>query len=250
VPHKPIVAFYIGGSEAGKNAGFSHTGAMAGPDGLYDGLFRQSGIIRAHSITELFDFCWALGSLQVPEGKKVLIQTHSGGPGAAAADACGRAGLELPRLSHKTIEKLAPFVPGTASVHNPVDLTFSKNPQDFFGSIPEVLVADENADVLMIYFNTPLQVLQRALTHSGMSPDQALLEGEKITAQQCERVARIAGRQSKPIAGFTFRSQEEPSINGLLSRGIPVFPGPKRAAVAIKALTDYARIKKQFSRYA
>jgi len=44
------VAFYVGGSEAGKQAGLSHTGALAGPDALYDGVFRQSGVIRAHSI--------------------------------------------------------------------------------------------------------------------------------------------------------------------------------------------------------
>jgi acetate---CoA ligase (ADP-forming) subunit alpha len=250
VPHKPIVAFYIGGSGAGKKAGFSHTGAMAGPDELYDGLFRQSGIIRANSITELFDLCWALGSLQLPKGEKVLIQTHSGGPGAAAADACGRAGLELPRLSQGTIEKLAPFVPHTASVHNPVDLTFNKNPEDFFSRIPEALLSDDNTDVLMMYFNTPLGLLRRALTHSGMSPDEALREGEKIIAQYCDRIARLATGQPKPIVGFTFRNREGPSIKGLLGRGIVVFPGPKRAAVAIKALTDYARIKKQFSRWA
>ena len=101
VPHKPIVAFYVGGSKAGKAAGFSHTGAMAGPDALYDGMFRQAGIIRARSVVELFDFCWVLGALPIPEGNRVVIQTHSGGPGAAAADACGRAGLRLSTLSEK-----------------------------------------------------------------------------------------------------------------------------------------------------
>jgi acyl-CoA synthetase (NDP forming) len=77
VPHKPIVALYVGGSNTGKRAGFSHTGAMAGPDLLYDGMFRQSGVIRAQSVTELFDFCWALGGLSRPKGRRVVIQTHS-----------------------------------------------------------------------------------------------------------------------------------------------------------------------------
>ena len=58
VRRKPIVAFYVGGSEAGKRAGLSHTGALAGPDALYDGVFRQSGVIRAHSMSELFDDGW------------------------------------------------------------------------------------------------------------------------------------------------------------------------------------------------
>jgi len=81
VPHKPIVAYYVGGSEAGRKAGRSHTGALAGPDRLYDGVFRQSGILRAGSIEELFDFCWALGSCPLPRGDGLIIQTHSGGPG-------------------------------------------------------------------------------------------------------------------------------------------------------------------------
>ena len=38
VPHKPIVAYYVGGSEGGKKATFSHTGALSGPDRLYDGV--------------------------------------------------------------------------------------------------------------------------------------------------------------------------------------------------------------------
>ena len=69
IPHKPVVALYVGGSEAGKHAGFSHTGALAGPDELYEGIFRQSGIIRARSVTELFDFCWVLGSQPLPKGR-------------------------------------------------------------------------------------------------------------------------------------------------------------------------------------
>lgn len=142
-PQKPIVAFYAGGSKAGKSAGFSHTGAMAGPDELYEGMFRQAGVIRARSVVELFDFCWALGSMPVPKGNRVVIQTHSGGPGAAAADACGRAGLRLSTLSNETLKKLAPFIPPTGSVGNPVDLTFAKDYSDFYSRIPKILLEDK-----------------------------------------------------------------------------------------------------------
>jgi acetate---CoA ligase (ADP-forming) subunit alpha len=240
VPHKPVVAFYVGGSETGRQAGFSHTGALAGPDELYDGMFRQSGIIRARSVTELFDFCWVLGSLPLPKGRRVVIQTHSGGPGAAAADACGRAGLELPALSDYTVEKLAPFVPHTGSVSNPVDLTFTKNPTDFYSSIPEILIQEEKADTLLVYFLTPMPVIKRGLAQMGLPPEQIADQALKLIDVQCRTFSRLAQKNDKPIVGYTFRSLDDPSIRGLTDRGIPVFPGPERAARAIAALLQYA----------
>ena len=90
VPHKPIVAYYVGGSEGGKKATFSHTGALSGPDRLYDGIFRQSGVIRANSIEEMFDYCLCLGMCPKPGGYPDAFRRsrrggggclHPGGPG-------------------------------------------------------------------------------------------------------------------------------------------------------------------------
>lgn len=245
VPHKPVVALYVGGSETGKRAGFSHTGAMAGPDDLYNGVFRQAGVIRAQSITELFDYCWALGSLPSPKGRRLVIQTHSGGPGAAAADSCGRAGLELPPLSKETLEKLAPFVPHTGSVNNPVDITFSKNPNAFFFNIPKLLIDEKNADMLLIYFLTPPPVIKRALRQMGLPEDELVKQFGNLIESQCESIARLAQKTDKPCVGYTFRSLDDPSIRGLLDRGVPVFPGPERAARALGALVRYAGLRKK-----
>ena len=244
-PHKPIVALYVGGSETGRRAGFSHTGALAGPEEVYNGMFRQSGVIKAQSVTELFDFCWVLGSLSKPRGRRVLIQTHSGGPGAAAADSCGRAGLELPPLSEETVEKLAPLVPHTGSVSNPVDLTFSKNPNDFYSEIPKVLMEEERADILLIYLLTAPQVINRALKQMGLPEDQVVDQGLKVMDRQCRSLARLLEAYDKPVVGYTFRSLDEPSIRGLIDRGMPVFPGPERAARAIASLVKYAGLKEK-----
>ena len=175
-PTNPSWPCMWGGSESGRQAAFSHTGAMAGPDRLYDGILRQSGIIRATSLTELFDFCWALGSQPRPRGAKVVVQTHSGGPGATAADSCGRAGLALASLKPETVEKLRPFVPHTASVKNPIDLTFNKNMQDFYWDIPKILLEDENTDMLMLYFLSPPIFIERFMTGMGRRPPSRRLK--------------------------------------------------------------------------
>lgn len=245
VPHKPIVAYYVGGSEAGKRASLSHTGALAGPDRLYNGVFRQSGVIRVASIAELFDCCWVLGSCPLPGGNRVVVQTHSGGPGAAAADACSRAGLELPPLSMGTREKLSAFVPHTASMNNPIDLTFSKNPLDYYAKIPSILLEEPGADGLLIYYMMPNQTIARALESMGSSADTIPQQIEKFTEDVCNSVVTLFQNQSRPFIGFFFRRQAELFIRKLQEKGIPVLPGPERAARAMLALVQYKRLRQK-----
>jgi acetyl-CoA synthetase (ADP-forming) len=239
---KPIVAFYAGGSETGKRACLSHTGSLSGPDGLYDGVFRQSGIIRAHSIEELFDFCYALGTSPLPRGNRLIIQTHSGGPGAAAADACERTGLELPLLSPETLEKLAPFIPHTGSANNPIDLTYTKNPLDFFHGIPKVLLEEEGADGMLIYFLASAKMVRTALTGMGIPQEELDAQIENIIDDQCSAIASLVNTHKKPIVGFSFLTRDNDFIAGLQDKGVPVLPSPERAARAFGAMVDYTRL--------
>ncbi|MFO7984711.1 MAG: hypothetical protein R6U38_02535 [Desulfatiglandaceae bacterium] len=50
-------------------------------DRVYDGVFRQSGVIRAYSIEELFDFCWCLGACPKPAGRGRWPLTFAAGKG-------------------------------------------------------------------------------------------------------------------------------------------------------------------------
>ena len=243
VPKKPIVALYVGGSEAGSRAGLSHTGALAGPDRLYEGIFRQSGIIRARSVTEMFDICWMLGSVPRTKGRRVVIQTHSGGPGVEAADACGRAGLELPSLSPETIKRLSPFIPRTGSISNPVDFTFGKNLIDYFSEIPKALLDEKNADILLFYFFMPSRRLERMMKQVGLPPDQITEKATKLVDAYSESIMRLFENHDKPFVGYTFQNLKDPLVRILIERGIPIFPGPQRAAQAIEAAYRYTRLR-------
>jgi acyl-CoA synthetase (NDP forming) len=245
VPLKPIVAFYAGGSEAGQRASFSHTGAMAGPDSLYDGVFRQCGVIRADSIAELFDFCRVLGTCLHPGSNRVIIQTHSGGPGAAAADACSRNGLKLPQFSEEILAKLRPLVPHTGSVNNPVDLTFSRNPMDYFADIPDTLLAEPAADSLLMYFLTPGQLIRRSMEGLEIPPDKIPKLTDKLFNDQAGSLAALVKKHQKPVLGFTFQSHDNLFIQKLFEHELPVFPSPERAARAMSALVRYAGIVKR-----
>lgn len=242
VPHKPIVAFYVGGSEAGRRASFSHTGSLAGPDRLYEGVFRQSGVIRARSIEQMFDFCAVLGTSSPPAGNRIVIQTHSGGPGAAAADCCSRAGLELPPLSDQTLERLSPFIPQTASDANPVDLTYTKNPLDYFSKIPAILLEDGNTDGMLLYFLASESMIKRALEGMGLSAKDVEENTGKIIDQQCESISQLMQSNGKPLVGFSFLTRESGFVKQLQDKGVPILPGPERAAKAMGALVTYKQL--------
>lgn len=244
-PDKPIVAYYAGGTDAGRRAGFSHTGSLAGPDRVYDGVLRQSGIVRANSIEALFDFCWCLGTFPMPAGNRVLVQTHSGGPGAVAADACDRAGLTLPPLSDKTRSALAKHLPHTASMNNPVDLTFNRDPRDYTSAIPRLLVADENTDAVMMYMLQPPGSVRRVVEAMGFTGDDAV---EAIRAYMDERSREMAGfilASEKPFVGFAYATGENRFVRGLYDAGVPVLPSPNRAARALWAMVEYVRLRKK-----
>ncbi|NTV54387.1 MAG: CoA-binding protein, partial [Syntrophaceae bacterium] len=117
----PVLVVKSGRTSAGAAAAASHTGALAGTEAIYDAIFKQSGIIRAESVNELFDFADAfaykqespLGKIRrkLPTGKRVAIVTNAGGPGILATDMTVSADLELARFSEETIENLARHLP-------------------------------------------------------------------------------------------------------------------------------------------
>jgi acyl-CoA synthetase (NDP forming) len=177
-----------------------------------------------------------------------VIQTHSGGPGAAAADACDRSGIELPALSTVTLEKLGPYVPHTGSVNNPVDLTYTKNPLDFFHAIPRILLEEEGADSMLVYFLASAAMIRRAL--AGLSVPEEEIDDQvlKIVDEQCASMAALMTSHDKPVLGFSFLTRENQFISGLQDKGVPVLPSPERAARALGALVEYRRLREKLFR--
>ncbi len=239
-PYKPIVAYYVGGSESGRQASLSHTGALSGPDGLYEGLFRQTGIIRAHSIEELFDIGAILGSEIWPRGNRIIIQTHSGGPGAVAADACDREGLTVAPLPQALKKQMADLVPHTGTVGNPVDITFSKDRLAYFNSIPDCLLSADHYDMLLVYLLMPQKMFARTLKSMGIPDDRLPEETATAMNEIAGSFSRMAQTHKKPVIGFTFQAQDALAIKSFKANNIPVMPSPHRAARAIAAVCRYA----------
>ena len=152
---KPVLALKAGSTEAGARAASSHTAALASSDTAVEALFRQAGVIRADTLEELVDAAALLSSQPLPRGRRVGVLTNAGGLGILCADACARAGLELPELGAETQAALRPLLPDDASLANPVDLLGSATGPTFESVIP-ALLEDRRLDALIVLFVPPV----------------------------------------------------------------------------------------------
>ena len=153
---KPIVAVKSGRSSAGARATSSHTGALlAASDVTVDALFRQTGVIRVDTLSEMFDVSALLATQPPPQGSRVAIVTNAGGPGILAADTCEANGLRVDPIGEAAAEELRSFLPPAASVANPVDMIASASAEDYRRAIG-IVAADPAVDALIVIFIPPL----------------------------------------------------------------------------------------------
>ncbi|HYB11888.1 MAG TPA: GNAT family N-acetyltransferase, partial [Myxococcota bacterium] len=221
---KPIVALKGGISEGGRRGALSHTAALASPDAAVDALCAQAGIVRVHSMQDLFDIAELLSTQPLPHGRRVAIVGNSGGPGILAADACERNGLIVPELFPATQERLRRLLLPGAGVRNPVDLVAAATPQHYEAAI-QVLLAEPGIDSLLVVY-TPPRVSQ---------PEEV--------AAAIARSAQGAGARPM-VASFLSTSPIPRAFSVSPERGsaprVPCFAFPEQAAHALARAATYA----------
>lgn len=215
---KPLVVVKSGGTAAGSRAVSSHTGSLAGSDAAYDAAFKQTGILRAPTMQDLFDVSLAFAYQPLPKGKRLAIVTNAGGPGILATDACERKGLQLATFDPETIAKLREGLPSTANVYNPIDV-IGDAAADRYELAIECAMADPNVDALLVLL-TP----------------QTMTEIEKTA----EITVRAAQRGIKPVlASFMGGHAVEEGIRILKEGRVPNYAFPERAVEALVAMNRY-----------
>ena len=133
-------------------------------------------------------------------------------------DTCLELGLEVPRLSEETKEKLRKVMPpvGT-SVENPIDLSLASLViPDIYGEVVRILGQDKDIDMMLTIsvggetFHTvisdALKDIKKPLTVAVIMPLESVLQDYKL----------------------------------LMGSGIPVYPDPRRAAKTLAQMADYS----------
>ncbi len=213
---KPIVVIKAGRSERGARAVASHTGSLAGADRIYTAAFEQTGVLRAFSISEAFDWGRALSNLPEPQGDNVVIITNGGGVGVMATDACEEEGLKL----YDNLEELkvfANYMPPFGSYKNPVDLTGMATAAEYEGALKTALAHPEVHAVVVLSCQT------------------AILDA-KALAEVVINAYTESGKKKPLVVAMVGGTEFREAINVLNENGIPTYPEPERAIGSVAAL--------------
>ena len=156
---KPVIALIGGRTAAGRDAAFRHTGSRPPDDEATEDFCRRSGIVRVRSLRRLLLAGKAFGAFPQGIGKRVLLLSNSGGPGVLAADQAMDEGLALPELPAAMAEKLRGFLPGEASIANPIVLLADARADRFSATLAAALeAAAGHFDAILMIHVVPFMV--------------------------------------------------------------------------------------------
>jgi acetate---CoA ligase (ADP-forming) len=215
---KPIIILKSGITSSGAKAASSHTGALAGREAAFDAAFRQSGVIRAHTINELFNYALAFANQPLPHGPNVAIITNSGGPGILAADACDKSDLKLAPPNKEVVDELRTFLPPAASFYNPIDILGDAGADRYEKALTAVL-KDEKMNGIIVLL-TPTAVVD--VDETAMA------------------IINVAGNIDRPVlTSFMGKQRVESGTKNLLRYNVPNYSYPEEAVSSLNAMYRY-----------
>ena len=222
---KPVVVLKVGRSARGAKAAASHTGSLAGSDKVYDGAFRQLGVLRAGTFTEAFGWARTLSQPQ-PQGENILVITNGGGIGVRTTDECEKIGLPLFEDHQWLEEKFRSTMPSFGSTANPVDITGEADSRAYGRALKIALTEERIDSVILLYCET-----------SVADPQE--------TARTIEACYRESGARKPLVVGMVGGERTREAILYLNERRIPAFTAINEAVSALDALYNWKRTSSQ-----
>jgi acyl-CoA synthetase (NDP forming) len=185
---KPVVVLKVGASQAGRQAAFAHTGAVAGDDAVVGAVLRQLNVIRVTSLEELLCTGALLGYGRRPAGRRMGVVTTSGGACDLIADRATAEAIEIPPFAPETETAITPHVPPFAAVRNPIDVTgyfLANRRTEALTAVDHVLdavVADPGIDFVLFTGLTLPDAQPDDEVLAGMLAERARWLGERIAS--------------------------------------------------------------------
>ena len=227
---KPVIALKLGASEGGRAAAMAHTGALAGSIETFDAISTREGVIRVRGLDELIETTECFVHADPPKGNRLAAVSLSGGKRGLLIDAFYSAGMHFAPLSANASEQLAQMLGPGSIVGNPLDAGFAAvvDPSVYMKSI-KIMIDDPDTDVVIIDAELP------------KAPHELRERNLRI-------VNEMAGHADKPVIYISAMSIGFTEFTKGLRKSLPniaVLQGLDRAVGAIKALIEYANLRKE-----
>ncbi|MEV0277558.1 GNAT family N-acetyltransferase [Streptomyces sp. NPDC050610] len=211
---KPVVV--VKGARHGGTAPSGHAVPMTRiPDATVSDLFRQAGVIRVDTVTELADTGLLLAAQPLPGGPRVAILGNSDSLALLTYDAC-------------LTERLRPLPPR--------DLTTGAGPADFRAALADAL-ADDLCDAVVV----------TAIPWVGDASAAQLAAAlrEALAAAPTAKPVAVVHLEIPGLAEALAAPQEDPeAAPGPAAGGIPSYPAAERAVRALAQAARYAQWRK------
>lgn len=227
---KPVIALKAGRHEQAAKAAQTHTGALAGADGVVEAALRRAGIIRVNDIEDLFSAAEITARFKPLERGRVAIVTNGGGAGVLAVDHLVERGCELAELTGPTIAGLDRVLPANWSRANPVDIIGDAPPERYVAAM-QLVAADPNVDLVLV-MNCPTALAsptEAARALAGLV-EKGLIGGKPVLATW---LGQFAAGEARSI---------------LNAAGIASVDTPAKAADAVSILTRWRRLTSRLQR--
>jgi acetyltransferase len=218
---KPVIVVKAGRFAEGAKAAASHTGALAGSDEVYDTAIRRAGMLRVHTLEELFDAVETLAMTDLPQGDRLAILTNGGGIGVMATDTLIESGGRLAELAPDTLTALDASLPVTWSHGNPIDIV-GDAPGERYEDAMTALMKDKGVDAILV-LNCPVAVA------SSLDAARAV-------------VAAVGSKKTPTVLTSWLANGETQEARELFHDArIPTYDSPQDAVTAFMHLVTYRR---------
>ncbi|MDE2621903.1 MAG: GNAT family N-acetyltransferase [Betaproteobacteria bacterium] len=189
-------------------------------DAIFDAALRRAGVVRVHSMTQLFSAARACSVRYRKSGPHLAIVSNGDGPGALAADRALDHHVPLALLSTESIARLGMLLPPGQRRGNPLNLG-NNAPASLYRDAGHILLEDPQVDGLLV-----------------MLCPQARSE----PVETAKQVIELSRASSKPVLASWIGDRNVLQGRALFSAAqVPNFRTPESAVDAFRYVVLYNR---------
>ncbi len=213
---KPVLAYKLGRSAAGRELAVSHTGALAGEDDIADVFLAECGIARVDTLEGLIEGFPLLARMPKPQrGARRMtaaVVTTTAGGATMVVDPLSSRGIEVQQPSDDTLKRIKDKTGVEVTPARLIDLTLAGAQYDVMKGALDILTTAPEFDLVVVVVGSSA----RFYPHLAVKP-----------------IVDSANAQ-KPIAVFLVPEAPD-ALAQLAAAGVPSFHTPEACADAVAA---------------